>query len=100
MILKIQRLLMQQFPIILELSKPLSKLKIGLPSCFFQPQVDQKYSKQFLQQLKFLKLGGRNYSFNLQLPTIMGSLLLCGCSCAEASSNLSRYDGLVLDIAA
>lgn len=77
-----------------DLNKPLSKLKIGLPSCFFQPQVDQAIQQAILDAVKvFESAGGEIVSLNLELQPLWVPCYYV-VACAEASSNLSRYDGL------
>lgn len=77
-----------------ELNKPLSKLKIGLPSCFFQPQVDQEIQDAILEAVKiFESMGAEIIHFNLELQPLWVPCYYV-VACAEASSNLSRYDGL------
>ncbi|KTD68640.1 MULTISPECIES: Asp-tRNA(Asn)/Glu-tRNA(Gln) amidotransferase subunit GatA [Legionella] len=77
-----------------ELNKPLSKLKIGLPSCFFQPQVDPAIQQAILEAVKvFEGLGAEIIHLNLTLQPLWVPCYYV-VACAEASSNLSRYDGL------
>ncbi|KTC79375.1 Asp-tRNA(Asn)/Glu-tRNA(Gln) amidotransferase subunit GatA [Legionella cherrii] len=76
------------------LNKPVSKLKIGLPSCFFQPQVDQAIQQAILDAVKvFESTGAEIVSLNLELQPLWVPCYYV-VACAEASSNLSRYDGL------
>ncbi|CAM3054412.1 glutamyl-tRNA(Gln) amidotransferase subunit A [Legionella steigerwaltii] len=77
-----------------ELNKPLSKLKIGLPSCFFQPQVDHAIQQAILEAVKvFESMGAEIIHLNLELQPLWVPCYYV-VACAEASSNLSRYDGL------
>ncbi|KTD73483.1 Asp-tRNA(Asn)/Glu-tRNA(Gln) amidotransferase subunit GatA [Legionella tucsonensis] len=77
-----------------ELNKPLSKLKIGLPSCFFQPQVDQEIQNVIREAVKiFASMGAEIIHLNLELQPLWVPCYYV-VACAEASSNLSRYDGL------
>ncbi|MGC1182601.1 Asp-tRNA(Asn)/Glu-tRNA(Gln) amidotransferase subunit GatA [Legionella sp.] len=76
------------------INKPLSKLRIGLPACFFQPQVEQGIQQAILTAVKvFEQLGAEiiNLDFSLQPLWVPCYYVV---ACAEASSNLSRYDGL------
>lgn len=77
-----------------QLNKPLDQLKIGLPSCFFQPEVDPDIQQAIKDAVKvFAELGAEIIEIDLKLQ-----LLWVPCyyviACAEASSNLSRYDGI------
>jgi aspartyl-tRNA(Asn)/glutamyl-tRNA(Gln) amidotransferase subunit A len=77
-----------------ELLKPLNKLRIGLPSCFFQPEVDQGIQKAILEAVKlFENLGAEIVEMELKLQPLWVPCYYV-IACAEASSNLSRYDGL------
>ncbi|HHT0593096.1 TPA: Asp-tRNA(Asn)/Glu-tRNA(Gln) amidotransferase subunit GatA [Legionella anisa] len=77
-----------------ELKKPLSKLKIGLPSCFFQPQVEQEIQNAIREAVKtFENMGAEIIQLNLELQPLWVPCYYV-VACAEASSNLSRYDGL------
>ncbi|KTD41501.1 Asp-tRNA(Asn)/Glu-tRNA(Gln) amidotransferase subunit GatA [Legionella parisiensis] len=77
-----------------ELNKPISRLKIGLPSCFFQPQVEQEIQDAILEAVKvFESMGAEIIHFNLELQPLWVPCYYV-VACAEASSNLSRYDGL------
>lgn len=77
-----------------QLSTPLGKLRIGLPDCFFQPQVDPKIQEAILQAVKvFEGLGAEMIPLDLpHQPLWVPTYYVI--ACAEASSNLSRYDGL------
>ncbi|MFA6303400.1 MAG: Asp-tRNA(Asn)/Glu-tRNA(Gln) amidotransferase subunit GatA [Legionella sp.] len=77
-----------------ELKKPIEKLKIGLPSCFFQDQVDpgiQKIIREAVTQ--FESLGAEIIEMDLSLQSLWVPCYYV-LACAEASSNLSRFDGL------
>ncbi|TAL64175.1 MAG: Asp-tRNA(Asn)/Glu-tRNA(Gln) amidotransferase subunit GatA, partial [Legionella sp.] len=77
-----------------ELSKPLDKLRVGLPSCFFQPQVEQSIQDAILAAVKVFKdLGAEIIELDLKLQHLWVPTYYV-VACAEASSNLSRYDGL------
>lgn len=77
-----------------EINKPMGKLRIGLPSCFFQPQVDQGIQNAMLAAVKlFEDLGAEIIEMDLSLQPLWVPCYYV-IACAEASSNLSRYDGL------
>jgi aspartyl-tRNA(Asn)/glutamyl-tRNA(Gln) amidotransferase subunit A len=77
-----------------ELSKPLPPLKIGLPSCFFQPQVNQEIQQAIRSAVNiFENMGAQIIHLNLELHHLWVPCYYV-IACAEASSNLSRYDGL------
>jgi aspartyl-tRNA(Asn)/glutamyl-tRNA(Gln) amidotransferase subunit A len=77
-----------------ELTKPLNKLRIGLPSCFFQPEVDQEIQNAILQAVKVFKdLGAEIIEMELKHQPLWVPCYYV-VACAEASANLSRYDGL------
>jgi aspartyl-tRNA(Asn)/glutamyl-tRNA(Gln) amidotransferase subunit A len=77
-----------------ELHKPLNQLRIGLPSCFFQPQVDEGIQKAVLAAVKmFTDLGVEVVEIELKLQPLWVPCYYVVAG-AEASSNLSRYDGL------
>lgn len=77
-----------------ELDKPLNKTRIGLPSCFFQPQVEQGIQKAILDAVAvFKELGAEIIEMDLKLQPLWVPCYYV-IACAEASSNLSRYDGL------
>ena len=77
-----------------ELNKPLSKLRIGLPSCFFQPQVDPAIQQAIHDAVKiFEQMGAEIVNLDLELLPLWVPCYYV-VACAEASSNLSRYDGL------
>lgn len=77
-----------------ELNTPISNLKIGLPTCFFQPQVDCDIQKAILAAVEVFKnLGAEIIEVDLKLQPLWVPCYYV-VACAEASSNLSRYDGL------
>lgn len=77
-----------------ELNKPLTKLKIGLPSCFFQPQVEQGIQDALHAAIKiFTDFGAEIIHLDLTLQPLWVPCYYV-IACAEASSNLSRYDGI------
>ncbi|KTD08095.1 Asp-tRNA(Asn)/Glu-tRNA(Gln) amidotransferase subunit GatA [Legionella jamestowniensis] len=79
---------------LLSLSYPLEGLKIGLPSCFFQKEVDMAVQEAIHAAVKIFQQQGAEI-IELDLPL---QPLWVPCyyviACAEASSNLSRYDGI------
>lgn len=77
-----------------ELNKPLNQLKLGLPSCFFHPQVAPDIQQAVLDAVTvFTKLGVKVIEMDLSLQSLWVPCYYV-IACAEASSNLSRYDGL------
>ncbi|KTD59045.1 Asp-tRNA(Asn)/Glu-tRNA(Gln) amidotransferase subunit GatA [Legionella shakespearei] len=77
-----------------ELNQPSAQTRIGLPSCFFQPQVDQGIQKAILEAVSvFRDLGAEIVEMDLKLQPLWVPCYYV-IACAEASSNLSRYDGL------
>lgn len=76
------------------LNQPFPKLKIGLPSCFFQPAVDEDIQGAIRAAVQvFEGLGAEIIPINLELQPLWVPCYYV-VACAEASSNLSRYDGL------
>lgn len=79
---------------ITEINKPLDKIRIGLPTCFFQPEVDQGIQQAILQAVnEFKLLGAEIIEMDLPLQPLWVPCYYV-IACAEASSNLSRFDGL------
>jgi len=77
-----------------ELEKPINKIKIGLPSCFFQSQVDMKIQQAILAAVDVFKDSGAEIiAMDLRLQSLWVPCYYV-IACAEASANLSRYDGL------
>lgn len=77
-----------------EIKKPIHKMRIGLPSCFFQPQVDKGIQNAIHEAVKlFENLGARVIEVDLKLQPLWVPCYYV-IACAEASSNLSRYDGI------
>lgn len=77
-----------------EINKPLSTLRIGLASCFFQPQVEPEIQHAIHEAVKVLEhLGAEIINIDLKLHSLWVPCYYV-VACAEASSNLSRYDGL------
>ena len=77
-----------------DLKQTPTDIKIGLPSCFFQPHVDkgiQKLIRDAVQQ--FESLGAEIIELDLKLQGLWVPCYYV-LACAEASSNLSRFDGL------
>ncbi len=76
------------------LNEPLKSVRIGLPTCFFQPQVDTAIQHAITAAVKIFEQAGAEI-VELDLPL---EPLWVPCyyvvACAEASSNLSRYDGI------
>lgn len=69
-------------------------LKIGLPSCFFHPDVDITIQNAIMQAVKvFEDSGAEIIHVDLSLQPLWVPCYYV-VACAEASSNLSRYDGL------
>lgn len=77
-----------------DLNKPLSKIKIGLPSCFFQPEVEKEIQEGILSAVKiFEQMDAEIVPLDLSLQPLWVPCYYV-VACAEASSNLSRYDGV------
>ncbi|KTD51134.1 Asp-tRNA(Asn)/Glu-tRNA(Gln) amidotransferase subunit GatA [Legionella quateirensis] len=77
-----------------EINKPLHALRIGLPSCFFQPEVDAGIQHAILEAVEVFKsLGAHIVEMDLKLQPLWVPCYYV-LACAEASSNLSRYDGI------
>lgn len=76
------------------LDYPIKGLRIGLPSCFFHKDVESDIQQALLAAVKIFQQGGAEI-VELDLPL---QPLWIPCyyviACAEASSNLSRYDGI------
>lgn len=76
------------------LNDSIKGLRIGLPSCFFDSQVDPVLQQAIHAAVKQLELAGA-VLIEIDLPL---QSLWVPCyyviACAEASSNLSRYDGI------
>ncbi|MFI4919869.1 MAG: amidase family protein, partial [Legionellales bacterium] len=76
------------------LSEPTKKPRIGLPSCFFQPQVDPDIQEAVRNAVRvFENMGAEIIELDLKLHDLWVPCYYV-IACAEASSNLSRYDGL------
>lgn len=77
-----------------EIKKPVGKIRIGLPSCFFQPQVEKGIQDAIHDAVKlFENLGAEIIEIDLKLQPLWVPCYYV-IACAEASSNLSRYDGI------
>ncbi|CZG97871.1 Glutamyl-tRNA(Gln) amidotransferase subunit A [Legionella pneumophila] len=77
-----------------EIKKSVGKIRIGLPSCFFQPQVEKGIQDAIHDAVKlFESLGAEIIEIDLKLQPLWVPCYYV-IACAEASSNLSRYDGI------
>ncbi|PJD96396.1 MAG: Asp-tRNA(Asn)/Glu-tRNA(Gln) amidotransferase GatCAB subunit A [Legionella sp.] len=77
-----------------QLNKPLGSLTIGLPHCFFQSQTDPAIQKAVHETVAVFKSSGaqiKELDLNYDSFWVPTYYVL---ACAEASSNLSRYDGI------
>ena len=76
------------------LKNPIKAMRIGLPSCFFHSEVDPEIQKAIRIAVKLFEEAG---AIIIELDLTLQSLWV-PCyyviACAEASSNLSRYDGV------
>lgn len=76
------------------LEAPLQRLRIGLPTCFFDSAVDPEIQQAIRNAIGLFENAGASI-VPLELPL---ESLWTPCyyvtACAEASSNLSRYDGI------
>jgi len=76
------------------LNTPVKSMRIGLPASFFQPQVDQDIQQAMTAALKLFEQAGADIvELNLPLQSLWVPCYYV-IACAEASSNLSRYDGI------
>ena len=77
-----------------QLDNPLHALRIALPTCFFQPQVEPAIQEAIHEAVHVFKaLGAEIIEVDLTLQSLWVACYYV-IACAEASSNLSRYDGL------
>lgn len=77
-----------------DLNKPINKLRIGLPSCFFQKEISAEIQQTIRDAVAvFTSLGADVIEMELKLQPLWVPCYYV-IACAEASSNLSRYDGL------
>lgn len=76
------------------LAKPLMAKRIGLPTCFFHPDVHPDIQESILSAVKLFEQAGSTI-IEIDLP-LQDLWVPCYyvIACAEASSNLSRYDGI------
>jgi aspartyl-tRNA(Asn)/glutamyl-tRNA(Gln) amidotransferase subunit A len=77
-----------------QLNQSIKKIRIGLPSYFFQAEVDSEIQEAIKKALQILEQEGAEIipiSLSLQPFWVPCYYLL---ACAEASSNLARYDGI------
>lgn len=77
-----------------ELNTNCKSLKIGLPSCFFDAHLDSDLLQAIENALAIYEAAGAtlvDLDFQLQSSWVPCYYVL---ACAEASSNLSRYDGI------
>ncbi len=76
------------------LNNTIRGLKIGLPKCFFHPEVDQTLQTAVWSAIDVLKQAGAEIvELDLKLYPHWISCYYA-LTCAEASSNLARYDGI------
>ncbi|MBA2710414.1 MAG: Asp-tRNA(Asn)/Glu-tRNA(Gln) amidotransferase subunit GatA [Tatlockia sp.] len=76
------------------LKQSIKDMRIGLPSCFFQKGVDNDIQSAILEALKvFEQEGAKIIELDLKLQPLWVPCYYV-IACSEASSNLSRYDGI------
>jgi aspartyl-tRNA(Asn)/glutamyl-tRNA(Gln) amidotransferase subunit A len=76
------------------LNKPLKSMRIGLPNCFFHPDIDQDIQQAIREAVTvFEQAGAKIVEIDLTLQSLWVPCYYV-IACAEASSNLSRYDGI------
>lgn len=76
------------------LNNPIRSLRIGLPECFFHPEVDDNIQKALWDAIAVLKDEGAVFvKVNLDHYAHWISCYYA-LACAESSSNLSRFDGI------
>lgn len=76
------------------LNKPIEKMKIAFPSAFLQNGVDEDIQKALHEAIKVYEaLGAEIIELNLKHVDLWAPCYYV-IACAEASSNLSRYDGI------
>ena len=76
------------------LHQPIRSLRIGLPECFFHPEVDDHIQKAVWEAIAVLKEAGAVFlKVNLKH---YAHWIACyyALACAESSSNLTRFDGI------
>jgi aspartyl-tRNA(Asn)/glutamyl-tRNA(Gln) amidotransferase subunit A len=77
-----------------DLQKDLRGLRIGLPSCFFQEEVEPEIQSAIHEAVKFFQQEGAEIvELDLKLQPLWVPCYYV-VACAEASSNLSRFDGI------
>ncbi len=77
-----------------QIDKPVKSLKIGLPRCFFTEEVDKQVQQIILDAVKvYEQAGAEIIDIDLKLQHLWVPCYYV-IACAEASSNLSRYDGI------
>lgn len=76
------------------LNDPIRSLKIGLPECFFHPEVDENIQTAIWTAIDVLKQAGAEF-VKVKLEHY-SHWISCyyALACAEASSNLTRFDGI------
>ena len=76
------------------LNKDLKGLKIGVPKEFFGQGINKEVKQSLLQAIEeYKKLGAEVEEFSLDIAELSLATYYI-ISCAEASSNLGRYDGI------
>ena len=76
------------------LNESLNGLRIGLPSCFFDPNVADDVQEAMRQAIKLFEgAGAKIIELDIQRQSLWVPCYYV-IACAEASSNLSRYDGI------
>ncbi|CDZ79054.1 Glutamyl-tRNA(Gln) amidotransferase subunit A [Legionella massiliensis] len=76
------------------LAQPIKGRRIGLPSCFFQKEVEPDIQQAIHEAVKiFEQAGAEIIPLDLKLQPLWVPCYYV-IACAEASSNLSRYDGV------
>lgn len=76
------------------LNNSLESIRIGLPTCFFHPDVDQNIQQAIREAVAiYQEAGAKIVELDLTLQSLWMPCYYV-IACAEASSNLSRYDGI------
>ncbi|KTD21751.1 Asp-tRNA(Asn)/Glu-tRNA(Gln) amidotransferase subunit GatA [Legionella londiniensis] len=76
------------------LGSRISPLRIGLPKSFFQPEVEAGIQKAILEALKiYTEAGAEIMELDLKFQPLWVPCYYV-IACAEASSNLARFDGI------
>lgn len=76
------------------LNQPLKSMRIGLPSCFFHPDIAEDIQQAIRDAVTIFEQAGATIievDLSLQSLWIPSYYVI---ACAEASSNLSRFDGI------